>query len=191
MQGVLMKNLPLRIVVIGFLTLAFTPILIPQDSSPCTEAAVPTPVREVLRSKFALWRPKQVSDIDEDNRQFWLKGPNAKACPGIAVGHFESSVSLSYALLLVPKSDPNGGHKLVVFSKEQANDTYAWKLLDHAEGETYSGLVISKAEPGKYEDLDGKPVHIRLDALYVEWMEKGAQLYYWAGGRYHKLEVSD
>ena len=69
---------------------------------------------------------------------------------------------------------------------------YGWRLLDHAEGQTYSGLVISKAEPGRYKDWEGtKTIQIKLDALYVEWMEKGARVYYWYAGRYHKIQVSD
>jgi hypothetical protein len=130
--------------------------------------------------------------MNADDQQLWLKGPNGKECPGIAIGHFDSADRLSYALLLVPQSNPSGGHKIVVFSKGATKDVYTWGLLDHAEGQTYSGLVISKAEPGKYDDSETtKSVQIKLDGLFVEWMEKGAQLYYWSGGRYHKLQVSD
>jgi hypothetical protein len=130
--------------------------------------------------------------MDADDQQLWLKGRHGKECPAIAIGHFESADSLSYALLLVPQSNARGGHKIMVFSKDAAKGVYAWRLLDHAEGQTYSGLVISKAEPGKYEDWEGKKtIQLRLDGLYVEWMEKGAQLYYWRAGRYHKHQVSD
>jgi len=130
--------------------------------------------------------------MEADDQHIWLKGPNGKGCPGIATGHFENADSLAYALLLVPQSNPNGGHKIMVFSKDATKDAYAWRLLDHAEGQTYSGLVISKAKPGKYEGWEGKKsIQIRLDALYVEWIEKGAQLYYWRAGRYQKLQVSD
>ncbi len=163
-----------------------------QNSSPCDEPALPAAVTELLKKQFPDWRPKQVSDIDADNRQLWLDGPNGKACPGIAIGHFQNAKSLSYAFLLVPRSDPNGGHKLVIVSEQVNNDTYRFRLLDHAEEHTYSGLVISKADPGRYKDWEGrKLIHIRTDALYVEWIEKGAHLYYWLGGRYHKLQVSD
>lgn len=130
--------------------------------------------------------------MDADDQQLWLKGSNHKECPGIATGHFESTESLSYALLLVPKSNPSGGHKIVVFSKDLAKDVYTSKLLDHAEGQTYSGLVISRVGPGKYDDWEGaKSIHTKLDGLLVEWMEKGALLYYWSASHYHKLQVSD
>jgi hypothetical protein len=79
-----------------------------------------------------------------------------------------------------------------VFSKGPTGDAYAWRLLDHADGETYSGMVISKAEPGKYSDVEGtKSIQTKLDGVYLEWMEKGAVLYYWSAGRYHRLRVSD
>jgi hypothetical protein len=178
--------------VVGVLNLAAVPMSAAQDSSPCDITALPAPISELLKGKFAQWRPKQVSDMEADEQQLWLKGPNGKACPGIAIGHFESADSLSYAFLLVPRSDANGGHKIVVFSKETVKDDYTSRLLAHAETQTYSGLVISKAEPGKYKDWESKKsIQIKLDALYVEWMEKGAQLYYWRVGRYQKLQVSD
>jgi hypothetical protein len=167
------------------------PVAATQSSSSC-DVTLPAPVSELLKAKFAQWRPKQVLDMDADDQQLWLKGPNAKGCPGIAIGHFESADRLSYAILLVPQSSPNGGHKIVVFSKDAAKDVYAWRLLDHAETQTYSGLVISKAVPGKYSDLENnKSIQIKLDGIYVEWMEKGAVLYFWSEGRYRKIVVSD
>ncbi len=196
MQGVQeMSQILLKIAlvgVVGLLGMERTRMTAAQNASPCDGAALPTVVTELLKDKFPQWRPKQVSDIDVDNRQLWLEGPNGKACPGIAIGYFESAQSLSYAFLLVPRSNPNGGHKIVIVSKQPAKDAYGSTLIDHAEEQTYSGLVISKAKPGEYKDWEGKrSIRIRTDALYVEWIEKGARLYYWSAGRYHKLQVSD
>jgi hypothetical protein len=190
-----MRAMWLRILfssVVILLYMELTPIVTAQSPSPCDEAALPKAVNELLKEKFPHWKPKQVSDIDADNRQLWVDGPNGDACPGIAIGHFESSKDLSYAFLLVRRLNPSGGHKVVIVSKEVDKDVYASTLLDHAEAQTFSGLVISKAEPGKYKDWEGKrSIQIRTDALYVEWIGKGAQLYYWSAGRYHKLQVSD
>lgn len=190
-----MKTSFMTITVLGLaslLSLFSAPVSASQASSACSETALPTSVNELLKTKFPQWRPKQVSDMDPDDQQLWLKSAHEKECPGIAIGHFENASELSYAILLVPKSEPSGGHKILVFSKGLAKDAYTWRLLDHAEGETYSGLVIFKAPPGKYSSWENtKSIQLKLDGVYVEWMEKGAQLYYWSGGRYHKLQVSD
>jgi hypothetical protein len=190
-----MKTFSLKIAFIGVistLNLVSVPTSDAQSSTPCGEVVLPAPISELLKGKFAQWRPKRVLDMEPADQQLWLKGPNGKACPGIVIGHFENPDSFSYAFLLVPRSDANGGHKIVVFSRDANKDVYTWRLLDHADGQTYSGLVISKAEPGKYEDWEGKKsIRLRLDALYLEWMEKGAQIFYWRAGRYQKLQVSD
>jgi len=36
-----------------------------------------------------------------------------------------------------------------------------------------------------------KSVKLTLDSVYVEWIEKGALIYYWSESRYRKLAVSD
>jgi hypothetical protein len=186
-----MKTVMARAILLGVFNLASLSTSIAEKPPSCDDTTLPAPIRDVLKSRFPQWRPKQVSDMGADDQQLWLNGPNGKGCPGITIGHFESADSLSYAFLLV-QSNPSGGHKMVVISKGPTGDAYTWKLLDHADGQTYSGLVISKVEPGKYSDFEHtKSIQIKLDGVYVEWMEKGAQLYCWSGGRYHKLQVSD
>lgn len=162
-----------------------------KTSVACNDAALPAPVNDSLKAKFPQWRAKQIADMDADDQQLWRKA-HEKECPGIAIGHFKSAKELSYAVLLVPQLDSTGGYRIVMFSKGPSSDAYSWKLLDHADGETYSGLVISKAKPGKYSDFEGsKSIQTKLDGLYVEWMEKAAVLYYWSVGRYHSLQVTD
>jgi hypothetical protein len=190
-----MKTFRFKILFIGVACLLYAvPTLLSavQSSSACDKVAVPAPIRELLRDKFAHWKPKEIADMDPDDQHLWLTGDDGKACPGIAIGHFENADSLSYAFLLVPRSNPSGGHKILVFSKAPGKNVYGWTLLDHSDRQTYSGLVISRAEPGKYQDWEGKrSIQIRTDGLYVEWMEKGGILYYWSAGGYHKLHVSD
>jgi hypothetical protein len=159
-----------------------------QASTPCGIALAPQ-AQDLLTAKFPEWRPKQVSDLGIEDQQLWLKA-HGKECPGIAIGHLETLDTLSYAVLLVPKSRLNKGYKIVVFSKALGN-TYHCELLDHNE-QGDSGLVISKAKPGKYSDFEStESIRTKLDSLYVEWIEKGALLYYWSAGRYRTLQVSD
>jgi len=187
-----MRISPAAIVLFG--TLGLVPIQISptEHATACDDSALPASVRDLLNTKFSEWRPKQVSDMDADDQQLWLTAVHGKECPGLAVGHFETADELSYAILLVPKANPSGGHKIVVVSKGAPKNAFTWKLLDHAEGQTYSGLVISKSAPGKYSDLENnKSIRLKLDGIQVEWMEKGAVLHFWSEGRYRKLRVSD
>jgi hypothetical protein len=141
--------------------------------------------------KFPLWRAKQISDLDAYDRQLWLKA-HPKKCPGIAIGHFDDPDQFAYAVLLVPTTKSSDGYKIVVLSASGSGNAYSSKILDQEQGQGSDGLVISVAAPGQYSDFeDTKVTKVRVDGIYAEWIEKGAILYYWSAGRYHKLQVSD
>jgi hypothetical protein len=161
-----------------------------QNSDPCADSNLPSPVIELIKTKFQGWRPKQIPDLDADNRKLWLK-PHRNDCPGIAFGHFETPDRLTYAVLLVPQSNPSGGYKVLVFNRMLSRNAYVWKLLDHADA-AYSGLVIETAPPGHYEDYEDARISVttKLEGFYTEWIEKGAILYYWLAGRYKTVRVS-
>jgi hypothetical protein len=113
----------------------------------------------------------------EDDHNLWLE-THRKECPGIAVGRFEQANRDAYAILLVPKSDATSGYKIIVLSKTSSE--YAVRLLDQAEGSD-SGLVITREPPGRHSEFGGgKSVHLTLDGVNVEWLEKSSVLYYWS-----------
>lgn len=167
------------------------PISAAQTSTVCDETTLPAQVNELLKAKFARWRPERVSDLDADDQKFRTE-EHLKECPGIAVGHFESADSLLYAVLLVPRSEQQGGYQIVVSSKGLNVDAYTWRVLEHAEGKTHFAPVISKASPGTYPGFDDtKSVRIKLDGIDVERVEKSALIYYWSGGCYRNIWTSD
>ncbi len=175
------------------MVLAFAPVSIAQAHNTCRDARLPSDAQLLIAKTFPDWRPKLVSDLGSEGQQLWLKA-HPKECPGIAVGHFEELDSLSYGILLVPKSEVDGGYKIVVLSKVATADAYSLRLLDHSEGQPYSnsGLVISKVAPGAYSDFEEtKSVRLKLDAVNVEWIEKGEVLYYWSHGKYRTIQTSD
>jgi hypothetical protein len=158
-----------------------------QTTEICSVTRLPTAASELLRTKFPLWRAKQISDLEAYDRQFWTE-EHPKECPGIAIGHFEGSEHLAYAMLLVPKNESTGGYKIVVLS--ELGSAFSAKLLE--QGQSAQGLVISVAAPGQYADFeDTKQAKLTVDAIYVQWIEKAALLYYSSGGRYHQLQTSD
>ncbi len=171
--------------------LLVSPLWATNAASPCTTTHLPTEIQQLLESKYSDWRPKTIADLDKDDRQLWLKA-NPHGCPGLAIGKFQRQDQMSYAVLLVRRTDPTHGYKLVVISKAVGSDGYSVSALDHADRASYSGLVISKVPPGKYSDFDDAgSIRSKLDAISVEWIEKGAVLYYYSRGKYHKLQTSD
>jgi len=162
-----------------------------QTSNSCAENELPSPVIDLMKAKFPGWRPEQLSDLRSDDQQLWVKA-HGNQCPGTAVGHFESPDRLSYAVFLVPQSDPTGGYTLLVFNRMPSGDTYVWKLLGQARAPTYSGMVIETAPPGKYSDYEDARISVttKLDGFYLELIEQGAFLYYWSRGRYKSIRVS-
>jgi hypothetical protein len=161
-----------------------------QESDPCA-SNIPSPLIEIFEMKFAGWSPEQLSDLDPDDRQLWLKS-SPRGCPGVAVGHFESPDRLDYAVLLVRHSDPTGGYKIVVFNGAPNRNVYTWKLVAHWDTSTYGAVVLSKAPPGRYSDYEDARISVttKLDGILLEFVEKGAMLYYWTTGRYKYVRVS-
>jgi len=179
-------------VVVSFPCAAFsqTPI---QSATLCSEASLPAPIDEALRTSFAGWRWLQVSDLDGDDPKLWLE-EHPKECPGVAMGHFEAPNRVSYALLLVPNAQHGavGPWQLVIFGPGSNSVQFISKRLERCEGKGCFAPVIYKEKPGKYVGFDEtKSVHLRLDGIGVEFLEKSSYIYYWWQGRYHKIDTSD
>lgn len=164
-----------------------------QPSTSCSEAALPAPINEALKTNFAGWRSLRVSDLDGDDPKLWLQ-EHPKECPGIATGHFESLDSVSYALLLTPATERNGvgPWQLVIFNHGSNGTSLVSKRLEHCEGKDCFAPVIYKELPGTYASFDEtKSVHLKLDGIGVEYLEKSSYIDYWWQGRYHKIWTSD
>jgi hypothetical protein len=173
---------------IFWIVLAFVPLSLAQSNG-CD--ILPSQPKQLLDQKFSGWQPKSLSDLSEGDKKLWLES-NPKKCPGIAVGHFEQTDHVAYAILLVQKSGDDGSYKIIVLSK--LSDGYAVRLLDHSERKSGpdSGLVISREPHGRYSEFgDAKSVRLKLDGVNVEWLEKSSVLYYWSHGMYRSIQTSD
>ena len=186
-----MKALLTTIVALFAISAASAGSSVVQAPTACDATALPAPVKESLKSKFTGWRLQRLSDLDGDDQKLWLED-HSKECPGLAVGHFESADSLSYAVLLLIASAQSGGYQIIVFSKDASADSYSAKVLDREVGKDYFAPVIYKLPPGKYVGFDdSKSVLLKLDGVGVEWIEKSSLIYYWRADRYHTLQTSD
>lgn len=160
------------------------------QSRNCTIQDLPKGIADIIGSKYAGWRPEQISDLEPDDHELWVKA-HGKLCPGIASGHFEGNGRDTYAVLLLKKDPARLGYKFVLFN-ENRSGTFESILLDRAEGKNAGKPVIYRVPPGEYSDPEtGKSVKTKLHSVILEWIEAAAQLYYWSGSKYHKLQVQD
>jgi hypothetical protein len=164
-------------------------------ADPCDVSTLPQEIQTKLAKDYPDWQPEKLENLYEDDRQFWTKAhPND--CPGIAIGHFESKIEISYALLLISKPDRKRlGYRLVVFSRSGPSAPYVphlvskWNIGLFYEG---SDQVVETVPAGHYEEAIGPhKVSIDLDGIGLEAIDKGAILYYWKNGRYHELITSE
>jgi len=176
-----------------FMFLAVGTHLAAKSQNTCDADTLPPQAKSLVTETFPGWRLKQTSDLEGYDRELWTKA-HPKDCPGIAVGHFEFSDQTAYAIVLIPKSQPESGYKIVVLAKSTSAERYSVKVLDHNDGQAgaSSGLVISKLPPGEYSGFDTtQSIKTKLDAFEAEWLEKSSVLYFWRNGRYRTLQTSD
>jgi len=157
----------------------------------CDKLSFPVEVEQLLAAKFPSWRVLRIGDLaDPHDRELWLKG-NPKECPGIAAGHFESKAHVSYAALLIPRDLGRPGYRLVVVTTDRKGQ-YRAVVLEKSDNPIPRAEVVYRVPPGKYFDAQRlRSVQLALDGIQKERMEAGATLYYWKGGQYHRLIVSE
>lgn len=179
--------------VLVFVVLAFGTHLAAQTQNVCEADALPPEAKSFVSKTFPGWRLKLTSDLVAYDQELWAK-EHPKECPGIAVGHFEAPDQVAYGLLLIPKSVPETGYKIVVLNRSTTGNTYSIRVLDRVEGRpgADSGLVFSKVPPGDYCGFDTtQSAKLKLDGLEAEWIEQSSVLYFWENGRFRTLQTSD
>ena len=165
-----------------------TPVV--AQSAKCTIRDLPKGIAEIIISKYPGWIPEQISDLGPDDQALWTKA-HGNLCPGIASGHFDNANRVDYAVLIAKRGSQKGGYKLLMFDQDSSG---AWNptIVVHSEGLLSSGPVISCVPSGEYSDPEtGTTVKTKLDSVLLEWIEAAAQLYYWSGSKYHKVQVQD
>jgi len=99
------------------------------ESSLCALSYLPSEIQNRLKRDFGSWKFQEPADLSQRAREAW-EPEKPLACPGIAVGHFESAKTLSYAVLLVPTGHADEGYRFLVFSQELGQPGYEVRVLD-------------------------------------------------------------
>jgi hypothetical protein len=164
-------------------------------ANPCDASVIPKEVQSKLAKDYPDWQVETLENLDGEDRKLWTNAhPND--CPGIAIGHFESKIELSYALLLVSKSErKRQGFRVVAFTRSGPPAQYVSRLVMKWNDGLYyynSDEVIATVPPGHYtEAIGSRNVQTDLDAILCETLEKGAAVYYFRNRAYHELITSE
>src|SRR5712664_69126 len=88
-----------------------------QSPTLCNVESLSSDIQNRLKEEYSSWKIQEPAGLSQRAREAW-EPEKPLACPGIAVGHFESAKSLSYAVLLVPTGHPDEGYRFLAFSQK-------------------------------------------------------------------------
>lgn len=187
----IMKKIVLITIITGVLFFSASASLAePVLKDPCDLSLLPKPVQEILRHKFPTWRIITLSDLTDEEKNYWLKDKGSEKCPGITMGHIETWNYLSYAMILISRESTKPVSKFLIISERRK------ELFEIVVSYPYFGFV-STVPPGKYEGAKGADyqqpdfIQLHLEGIVFEGFQKGKILYYWKNGRYHSLIISE
>lgn len=167
------------------LSVLFCLAAIPALATPIS-CTLPQPVQAALDDKWRGWRLLQLADLRSDDQTLWREHPlNGKLCPGVNQGKFDG-LHIGFVFTLVRNSEEQ-----VVMIATPNRGSYTTTVLTKPMKVPYFS-VVNVFPPGKYKDFyTGRATQIRGDSAAVEAIEASITLFYFDGGRWKSLLISD
>src|SRR6266513_492935 len=154
----------------------------------CKVDSLPSDIQNRLKDEYGTWKIQEPTDLSQHAHGRW-ESEKLLECPGIAVGHFDSAKTPSYAILLVPAAHADGGYRFLVFSEKAGQPTYEARLLDKLDQNGAANYFIHSAPISKFFDEPSRKkfqAHTVDGILLVDSAENeyGVEVYFWSGGPY-------
>ena len=164
-----------------------------QGSARCRLDSLPSPIQNRLQEQYGSWKIQEPADLSPHAHERW-EAEKPLACPGIASGHFESTKTPSYAILLVPAEHADKSYRLLVFNREPGKPGYANNLIEKSDEQGASNYFIHNTPISKFFDEQSRKkfqAHAPDGILVLESAENeyGVEVYFWSGGRYRHEPV--
>ena len=164
-----------------------------QEPALCNLSSLPSDIQIPLKSDFGSWKIQEPENLSEYTRKTWA-GKKPPACPGIAVGLFQSAKTPSYALLLVPIDHPDAGYRFLVFSRKTGPPSYETTVVEKSDDHGASNYFIRKVPISEFFSEESKrkfQVQATEAILMVDSSEQEyeADIYFWSKGRYRQEPV--
>jgi hypothetical protein len=154
----------------------------------CKLESLPSEIQNRLKEEYSSWKIQEPAGLSQRAREAW-EPEKPLSCPGIAVGHFESAKTLSYAVLLVPTGRPDEGYRFLVFSENLSRPGYEVRVLDKLDEKGAANYYIQSTPISKFfDEASWKKfqAHTKDGILLTDSGEKeyGVEVYFWSGSRY-------
>ncbi len=159
-----------------------------QESNLCQLDSLPSAIQLRLKQEYGSWRIQDAANLSQRAHKRW-ESEKPLACPGVAVGNFETSETKTYALLLVPNAKADAGYRFIVFSQESGQTNYQLTVLDKLDESGATNYFLRATPIGKFFDEASKKrfnAHAPNVILLFDAAEKEYEVdvYYWSGGHY-------
>ncbi len=159
-----------------------------QNRTLCKVESLPSDIQNRLKEEYGSWKIQEPADLSQRAREAW-EPEKPLACPGIAVGHFESAKTLSYAVLLVPTGRADEGYRFLVFSQKLGQPGYEVRVLDKLDDKGAANYYIQSTPISKFFSEASRrkfQAHTKDGILLTDSGENeyGVEVYFWSGGRY-------
>lgn len=161
----------------------------------CNLGSLPSDIQNRLKGDFGSWRIQESENLSEHARKTW-EGKKPPACPGIAVGLFQSAKIASYAVLLVHVDHPDAGYRFLVFSLKAGQPSYEATVVEKSDDRGASNYFIRKVPIGDFFSAESKR-KFQVQAIEAIVMvdsaeqEYEADVYFWSNGRFRQEPVDD
>jgi hypothetical protein len=161
----------------------------------CRLDSLPSELQHALESKFSSWKIQDTSNLSARAKEHW-QAEKPLACPGVAIGQFETSGQLSYAVLLIPKQNPDSAYKILVFSPNPGDLTPALRPIDEwNKGGAASNFIhtVSIAKVFSAEWIRKLNVKTKDGILAVESGEDeyGVEVFFFSNGAFRHEPIDD
>src|SRR5260370_4990435 len=166
-----------------------------EEPALCNLASVPSDLQNRLTADFGSWKIQEPQGLTDYTRKTWA-GKKPPACPGLAVGLFQSAKTPSYAVLLVPIDHPDAGYRFLVFSRKTGQSSYKATIVEQSDDHGASNYFIRKVPISKFFGEESKrkfQVQATEGIVMTDSAEKEyeAGIYFWSNGRYRQEPVDD
>jgi len=166
-----------------------------EEPASCNLASLPSDIQSRLKKDFGSWKIQESENLSGNARETWV-GRKPLVCPGIAVGLFQDAKSSSYALLLVPVSQPNAGYRFLVFSRKAGEPSYEPTVIEQYDDHGSSNYFIRRVPISEFFGAEStRKFQVQategIEMIDSAEQEYGAEIYFWSNGRFRREPVDD